>query len=217
MKNGIYVQMESPLEWPAHVPRTEDRKAALFFRKGNQNEYGFSRRQSRTPAEARDYVWEELERLGADMVVISTNFDINKDEFSFRANQREPRDPGVAVFFDLDGNRQLIAIDAYQRAADNLWAVGRTVAAFRQIERDGGPQIMRTAVSGFKLLPENTSGVNWWDVLELGRDAGAEDVRAAYKRLAMQRHPDRGGSNDEFVELQDAMRQGLAAREGRVS
>lgn len=210
----IYVQMESPLEWPPHLPRTEyaDRKQARFHNK-NSDGWGYRRK---TPAQARDYVTEELDRLGGSMVVISTDFNVNKDEWSFRANQRQPDDPGVAVYFDFDGNRQLIAIDVYECAADNLWAVGRTIAALRQIKRDGGPRIMRTAVSGFKALPENTGGPSWWDVLELDSAVGVDEIRSAYKRLAFDRHPDRGGSNDAFVELQNAMRQGLAAREGRA-
>lgn len=212
---SIRIQMASPLEWPAHVPRTpfNQRKQARFFRKGGS---GYYDRRRRTAAEARDHVHDELERLGASMAVISTDYAINQDDWTFTANRREPDDPGVAVYFDLDGDRQAIAIDVYDRAPDNLWAVGRTIEAFRQIERDGGPRIMRTAVSGFKALPASTSGVNWWEVLELESDAGGDEIRAAYKRLAKVRHPDRGGTEEAFVELQDALRQGLAARDGRV-
>lgn len=207
------VQLVSPLEWPVDVPRCDERKASLFFSTVDKSDHGFSTRRPRTPAEARNYVTAELDRLGADTVVIATNFDINRDGWSFRGGQRMPGDPGVAVFFDLDGNRQAIAIDVYLRAADNLWAVGRTIAAFRQIERDGGPRIMRAAISGFRQIAAISGGVSWWDILELDADVGEAEIRAAYKRLAKVRHPDAShGSADAFVILQEAMRQGLDAR-----
>jgi hypothetical protein len=36
-----------------------------------------------------------------------------------------------------------------------------------------------------------------------------EDVRRAFRRLAFELHPDRGGSHERFVELADAYRQAL--------
>jgi curved DNA-binding protein CbpA len=32
----------------------------------------------------------------------------------------------------------------------------------------------------------------------------ADEVRRAFRRLAFERHPDRGGSHEAFLELQDA-------------
>ena len=40
-----------------------------------------------------------------------------------------------------------------------------------------------------------------YDVLGLKRGASYEEVKAAFKRLSMQRHPDRGGSHEAMVEL----------------
>ena len=42
-------------------------------------------------------------------------------------------------------------------------------------------------------------------VLGLTGNAGPKDIRSAYKRLAMTKHPDRcGGSNEEFVKIHEA-------------
>lgn len=214
-RSEVLVQLTNPLQWPAGVERNErgERKDATFFRKGE----GY-RRYRRAPGEARDFIVDELVRFGATHVVVTLDMPVNTNEWAFTQNRREPDDPGVAVYFDLDDNEQVIAIDQYDRIADNMWAVGRTIEALRQIERDGGPRVMRAAVSGFKALPESTSGRSWWDVLELddGRTATADDVRRAYRRLAKERHPDSGGSDEAFAELSAAMRQGLGAAEGRV-
>jgi DnaJ-domain-containing protein 1 len=43
-----------------------------------------------------------------------------------------------------------------------------------------------------------------FDVLDLGRDADEEEVRAAYRERVKERHPDQGGSEEAFTELQEA-------------
>lgn len=41
----------------------------------------------------------------------------------------------------------------------------------------------------------------WWDVLECKRDASVEVIRAQYRRLSSERHPDKGGSHAAMAEL----------------
>lgn len=210
------IYMSAPLQWPSNVARAQEQKCSRFRRAGSRYDTG------RTIAEARDMVRLEMERFGGDQILITTNVAVNADGWRFTANRRKPDDPGVAVYFDLassgpddhdNGTRQVIAIDVYDKVGCNLWAVGRTIEAFRQIERDGGPSVMRAAISGFRQIAAISGGVSWWDVLELERDVGEADIRTAYKRLAKVRHPDApDGSADAFVTLQAAMRQGLDAR-----
>jgi hypothetical protein len=45
---------------------------------------------------------------------------------------------------------------------------------------------------------------SWLQVLELSWPCSAADVRKAYRRLALQRHPDRGGTNAAFNTLTKA-------------
>jgi len=208
------IVLSNPLEWPPGVARTpeDERKSSKFHRKGS----GWQTRP-RTMAEARNHVANELTRLGAEDGVIRSDAAVNADGWTFHQGRRAPDDPGVAVYFRLDGEPRVIAIDIYDRAGCNLWAVGRSIEALRQLERDGGPAILRAATSGLKMLPESTSGLSWWDVLELERDATGEDIRRAYKRLAKLRHPDTGGDDAAFAELVEAMRQGLAAVDRRVA
>lgn len=52
-------------------------------------------------------------------------------------------------------------------------------------------------------------------LLRVREDAGAEDIRAAHRRLMAQAHPDRGGS-DEAARRLNAARDLLLARDGRA-
>lgn len=44
------------------------------------------------------------------------------------------------------------------------------------------------------------------DLLEIPEDAPRHEIRAAYRRLAMKHHPDRGGDPDMFDRVQRAFR-----------
>ena len=46
-----------------------------------------------------------------------------------------------------------------------------------------------------------------WSILGVQRDAAAEDIKAAYRRLAKDHHPDLGGDPDRFIEIQKAYQQ----------
>lgn len=50
-------------------------------------------------------------------------------------------------------------------------------------------------------------------VLEIGRDADEAEIRRAYRARAMETHPDRAESADEFHEVQEAYRQAMQARQ----
>lgn len=45
---------------------------------------------------------------------------------------------------------------------------------------------------------------DYYKTLDLQENASDDDIRQAYKRLAMQHHPDRGGDQSRFQEIQEA-------------
>lgn len=83
-----------------------------------------------------------------------------------RSGQSEPSDGGVAVYWlTSTGETKCIAIDRYDRVADNLAAVAATLDAMRAIERHGGAtgamcstqQTRRAAIAGFAPCTTRTS------------------------------------------------------------
>jgi hypothetical protein len=205
-----------PLAWPDGWPRSRVRKSGQFGKQEmRSNGLGSSWKQKAdlTMAEAMKRVRYELERLGVNVVddsIVSTNLRLNMAGIP-RADQGEPGDPGVAVYFQKkNGPMRVIAIDAYYRVRDNLAAIASTLEAMRAIERHGGAQILERAFTGFAAL--TAPGKNWWDVLEVKPDASREIIEANFRRLAHDRHPDRGGSHDDMATLNEARDAALRAR-----
>jgi hypothetical protein len=94
-----------------------------------------------------------------------------------------------------------MAIDTYDRVADNLAAVAATLEAMRVIERHGGATILDRAFLGFAALPASTSK-SWREVLQFGLSTPTPQmVEQRFKDLARARHPDAGGSHDQMSEL----------------
>ena len=45
---------------------------------------------------------------------------------------------------------------------------------------------------------------NLYQILGLERSASADDIKKAYKKLAVQNHPDKGGDEKKFQEISNA-------------
>jgi DnaJ-domain-containing protein 1 len=188
-----------PLQWPNGRPRVTKPKRASFKRSFTQ---------------ARSELADELERLGARHVVLSTNKELRLDGWP-RADQAEPADPGVAVYFEWRGRAMTFACDRWDRVKDNINAIANTIAALRGIERWGSGEMLEQAFAGFTALPAPDHVKMWWDVLGVDRAASLADITGAYKRLVKERHPDRpGGSTAAFQELQAAYKQAMEAAHG---
>jgi hypothetical protein len=202
-----------PLHWPPGWKRTpaSNRVRAKFGKASRHEGYGENQRwvpgRDLTIFEGTQRVLLELSRMGMsreraqDDVVISTNLRLRLDGLPV-SSQAEPADPGVAVYWQEPlGGRKVMAIDIYDRVADNLAAVAATLDAMRAIERHGGAAILERAFTGFTALPAPiTAGMkrHWREVLQFNegglntpaRVTGA-DVQQRYRQLATNVHPDR--------------------------
>jgi len=105
---------------------------------------------------------------------------------------------------------QCMAIDRYDRVADNLAAIAATLEAMRAIERHGGAEILDRAFTGFAALPQPET--SWWVILGVAPNASCDEIEAAYRRLAMKHHPDRGGDPHEMARINAARDVGLQER-----
>ena len=199
-----------PLSWPNGWPRTRSRKSARFTRK--ERHYGqgggsWTSSKSLTISDGVQRCLSELDKLGVrdGDAVISTNIQPRLDGLP-RSGGGEPADPGVAVYWTRPGDKapKVMAIDLYDRVADNLAAIAATLEAMRAIERHGGAQILERAFTGFVALPANAK--DWRSVLEITPQVSKlSDVEDQYRRLSAKAHPDRGGDHNKMVELNAAI------------
>jgi hypothetical protein len=187
-----------PLYWPLQHPRTTLRRAARF-------QVDFS--------SARTDLLRELGLLGARDVLLSTNVPIRRDGLP-AVPEREPEDPGVAVYFTRKGKSFVIACDQFTRIRWNLRAVGNTIEALRSIERNGSTTMLEQAFSGFAALPAASAPPKpWHEVLGVVPHAPTEAVRDAYRSLAKLHHPDVGGGDPaRMTEINAAYYAALAER-----
>lgn len=209
-----------PLAWPDGWHRTPslERKRATFGRKETRPGNSWKSHARLSVNDATRRVLAELGRLGVvrdDDIVISTMIRVRLDGLP-RSGEPEPQDPGVAVYWERPGESpRCMAIDLYDRVADNLAAIAATLEAMRAIERHGGAAILDRAFSGFAALPAPgpTSAKSWREVLGFtaGRTITLDDARVAYRRLASENHPDRGGDPDRMAEINRAWQQAQEA------
>lgn len=174
-----------PLQWPPQFPRSARRDQSRF---------------STTLAGALKKVQDSLRLFAKDSgkklenTVISSNCSLGVEN---------PSDPGVAVYFTWDAIQVCIPVDRYTKLADNLTAIHHVIEARRVELRHGTLALVRASFAGFAALPP--PGYRpWREVLDIKGPATKETVTAAYRRLATERHPDAGGSNNIMAELNAA-------------
>lgn len=174
-----------PLQWPAGWPRTMEGK----------------REQSRfktTLYASLEFLKKELSLLGAKELLLSSNVTLGAER---------PRDPGVCAYFHYQGLNAAIPCDRWLRVEDNVHAIAKTVEAMRGIERWGAKNMIKAAFTGFQALPPPTDARPWWQVLKVGEGATLIEAQTAYRRLATENHPDKGGSSEEMAAINAAMQQ----------
>lgn len=209
------------LNWPAgfaRTPKTERQRAAFGRSNPVAAPNAHRGKVSMTIAAAVSRLTEELDRFTkpnqnwrTTEVVITADVPVLA-RGDFRSQGPEPEDRGASLWFELDGREVVLCCDKWDRVADNLTAIAKTLEAMRGLERWGVSETER-AFTGFAALPapgESTSRT-CWDIL--GLDAfdrhTHETIKAAYRRLAMECHPDNGGTSEAMAALVDARNQAL--------
>ena len=179
-----------PLQWPPAWPKTE----AIKRERGKFQS---------TLSSALNMLKDEVRLLGGKNLVLSSNCTLGHEK---------PKDPGVVAYFHYDGNEVAVPCDRWQRVEHNVKAIALTIEAMRGMERWGAKHMIKAMFSGFKALP--SSEKNWWDVLQCRADSPPDIIRANYRRLAVDYHPDRGGTNAQMAET---VRAGMAEIQTEVA
>lgn len=194
-----------PLKWPEGWPRTPAgrRTRAKFHTTGRT--WGTGKKEL-TIADGASRIAAELGTMGVRVGqwLISSDLELRNDGLP-RSGQRMPDDPGIAVYWSRKGKQQVMAIDRYDRVADNLAAVAATLAALRAIERHGGGQILDRAFEGFTALA-NPDSFDPYSVMGLLRQAAPftrAQISERFRDLSRIYHPDvpGTGSTVEFQRL----------------
>lgn len=168
-----------PLTWPTGRPRTE-----RWRREASNFETTFAR--------ARDDVIHEVELLtntrhgygGREATILSTNIALRRDGLPL-AGQRQPDDPGVAVYFTYEKVPMSFACDRWTKVEDNLRAIAKTIDALRGIKRWGSGDMLKAAFTGFEALPAPGSGPTHWRAILACPEpmpSSADSLRDYYRR-----------------------------------
>lgn len=209
MTTALTSTMTYPLDWPEQWPRSTTTRVSSF---------------KTSLAKARDGLIRELHLLGARDVRVTTNMALNRDG-TFASHQPGIAgiDQAAAVWFTLRGEDRVLSCDTYRHLEDNLHALELTVGGIRGMQRWGIRDVVDRAMAGFSALPAgDTSAIvgappvghddpPWHETLHLAPSAGPDLIRAAFRQLAREHHPDRGGDPETFARINRAHERGIAA------
>lgn len=194
-----------PLAWPSTWPRTPaGRRAPAKFRstQAKSGTYGNYREASEIKmTDARDRLQRELDLIRAQSQILSTNVQLRLDGLP-RAGQSEPHDPGVAVYFSLNGRPIVLACDRWTRVAGNIAAIAAHLDAMRGMDRWGVGSVEQL-FTGYAALPAPLAPDDWRTLLRNPTTLAAAE--ATYRELMRAAHPDTGGSQAAAATLNAAI------------
>lgn len=189
-----------PLAFPPDRPRTpvQSRQPALFRHEGRPVVLSVARSRLIGQVNAMTRAGRNWRVLNQ---VLSTNIRYTasgaRDQ---NVSRRDPEDPGVAFYFDLDDKPHVLACDRWSTVADNIAAIAAHIEALRGQERWGVADL-RQAFAGHAALPAPDP---WWSVLEVARGASLDVIAAVYRAKAKTAHPNAGGQRAAWDRLQAA-------------
>ena len=223
--------------WPEHHGKTmrletakERAAAAQKARLVNEDVVAWPKGWTRTPAHKRGRsgfrvtfsrglqdVQAELRRMNASNLRVDHAGTTARDGTPL-AGSKEPKDPGVVVYWNHQGRSYAMACDRWDDRASNLRAIAKTLEAKRGIDR-WGAATAEAEFKGYEALPPPsgapTSGFALRSAHEvLGVRGGAlkHEIQAAFRERAKLLHPDAGGADadrwHELVRARDELLEG---------
>jgi hypothetical protein len=125
-----------PLAWPIGYKRTKSRTKSLF---------------KQTPDNAQKHLRDEISRLGASNLIVSSNCMVRNDGFVYSdMSNSKIEDPGVAIYFKYKGKEITMCCDTYERVWENIYALAKGIESIRAIERYGISEFMERAFTDLR-------------------------------------------------------------------
>lgn len=130
---------------------------------------------------------------------------------------------GVKVVFDRAGKRYIRECNKYENSLDNLRVIGLQIDYLYRALEVYAEDIVESSFdiefdrifNGFLATPDDTALLlgdgksPWWEVLGVKETASREDIRNAFRALSLVHHPDRGGKDEDFKRINEALRAGM--------
>lgn len=191
-----------PLQWPEGWKRTAPNAR-------RRSPFGHGKATPLSAFGTAQALLDELDRLGAANSVITSFLPTRDDGLPYSDGRSE--DPGISVWFVLDGHERVFACDIWWTAAENMRAITKSIAAMRGIERWGMADIIGRAFAGFVALPPGDPPKPSWRVIfqvegmEIAGDDLLAVVKARHRKMIQAAHPDHGGTADSSAVLNTAL------------
>lgn len=181
-----------PLDWPtdqARTPKPEPLRPA-------------GAKDTLTSASVR--IERALNLTGFADVVLSTNVPIGREGHYVSETARDGA-TAAALAFTFKGRPYHVGQDYWGQVSDNAWSLALMCEGLRQTVRHAGDALFERMIAGLAALPAPGSTTMPARaphlVLGVAPDAPRAVVEAAYRALAREAHPDRGGSPARMAEL----------------
>jgi hypothetical protein len=183
------IQMMFPLTWAAGRPRTRAnaRRRALWRSSGREITLTEDRKRLREQTSAMTRPGQSWRVTN---MVLSTNIRFTASGARDKnVSRRDPDDPGVAFYFDLERRPHVLACDRWDTVQDNIAAIAAHIEALRGQERWGVADLQQ-AFAGHVALP---APEQWWQILGVTSRATSAEIDAAWREKMRSAHPDAGG------------------------
>lgn len=210
MPKNLELTCQSSLKWPVGYPRTPGTEQRW-------SKFGGATYRAVSIADALERLREQISAFTRNGHVWRTADEVVTANLSvgahgnYKSNQSEPKDKGVAVYFELDGKPIVLCCDKWNKVGCNIVAIAKTIEAMRGLERWGVTETKR-AFDGFAALPDtaDVQAVTCWTVLGIERTRNKDVINNAWRAKARAAHPDMpGGSHEAMTALNTARDQAI--------
>ena len=152
--------------------------------------------------ELKEEVQAEFDRWGFHEVVFPTKKDaLNSGAVTVlvKTKSGDWTDLKCAAFKGSDGPER----NPVSSTGQALCAVREAVRGFRLADQRGIAALFADMTKLLALPPPEDDG-DPYSALGVSRSAGKDQLRRAYRERVKRAHPDHGGSQDEFIRVQEA-------------